>query len=139
MPKIEGGCLCGAVRYSSDAEPIVTAVCHCSDCQKQSGAAFSIVFGVPRDALSLEGELSRYETEAGDHDEPTVRRFCPKCGSPIVSESAAMDGVAWVKAGTLDDTSWLKPQAHVWTDSAQPWVEVPEGQPTFGRSAQVPS
>ena len=36
MPKLEGGCLCGAVRYTSEAEPALTAVCHCPDCQKQT-------------------------------------------------------------------------------------------------------
>ena len=62
MPKIEGGCLCGAVRYESNSEPAVTAICHCKHCQKQAGSAFSIVVGVPKDSLIMSGdELKTYE------------------------------------------------------------------------------
>jgi len=57
--KIEGGCLCGKVRYSADAEPIFVGVCHCKNCQKQAGTAFSVIFGIPKPALSLQGTLSR--------------------------------------------------------------------------------
>jgi hypothetical protein len=46
MPKIEGSCLCGSVKYSSDSEPVMTAVCHCENCQRQTGTAFSIIVGV---------------------------------------------------------------------------------------------
>ena len=139
MGKIEGGCLCGSVRYSSEAEPIVTAVCHCADCQKQTGTAFSIVVGVPAEGFEVEGELSRYETTGDDTHQPTDRRFCSKCGSPIYSSSGASPGVLYLKAGTLDDSSWLRPQAHVWTASAQAWVDVPEGPATFKRSPQAPA
>jgi hypothetical protein len=55
--KIEGGCLCGKVRYSSDSEPAFVGVCHCKNCQKQSGTAFNVVVAVPKPALSLQGAL----------------------------------------------------------------------------------
>lgn len=50
-PKIEGGCLCGAVRYSRGTEPAMTLVCHCVRCQKQSGTSFSVIVAVPRESL----------------------------------------------------------------------------------------
>ena len=50
--KINGGCLCGQVRFKADAEPLFQAVCHCKNCQKQGGTAFSVVVGVPTAALS---------------------------------------------------------------------------------------
>src|SRR5262245_10025872 len=55
--KIEGGCLCGKVRYSADAEPAFVGVCHCKNCQKGTGTAFSVVVGVPKPALSVQGTL----------------------------------------------------------------------------------
>ena len=55
MPNIVGGCLCGAVRYESEAEPVLTAVCHCRDCQKQTSSAFSVLVVLPKDNLRTEG------------------------------------------------------------------------------------
>ena len=60
MPQIAGGCLCGKVRYSATGEPAFVGVCHCTDCQKFTGSAFSTVVGVPKPALTLEGKLARY-------------------------------------------------------------------------------
>jgi hypothetical protein len=56
MPNIIGGCLCGSVRYESEAEPILTAVCHCRHCQKQTSSAFSIFIVLPKGSLRIEGE-----------------------------------------------------------------------------------
>ena len=47
MADIVDGCLCGNVRYRVDAEPVMTAVCHCAHCQKQTGTSFSILVAVP--------------------------------------------------------------------------------------------
>ena len=70
MPQITGGCLCGKVRYTADAEPVFAGVCHCRNCQKESGSAFAIVIGIPQTALSVQGDLKTFETRA------TVARLC---------------------------------------------------------------
>lgn len=72
--------------------------------------------------------------DTGDSGLPVRRRFCAACGSPIVSEPEATPGVDWLKAGTLDDTSWLQPQMNVWCDSAQPWVHISEAIPRAGKN-----
>ena len=88
MADIVGGCLCGNVRYSSDAEPVMTAVCHCSHCQTQTSSAFSILVAVPKGSLRIEGKpLRAYETQ-GESGQPIIRKFCPNCGSPVVSDVA---------------------------------------------------
>ena len=79
MPQITGGCLCGKVRYSTNAEPAFVGVCHCRDCQKFSGSAFAIVVAVPEQALSVEGQLSAF-SKPGDSGQAIERRFCPVCG-----------------------------------------------------------
>ena len=137
MGKLDGRCLCGAVTYSSDADPAFTAICHCTTCQRQSGSSFSIVVGVPAADLEVTGEtLSTFTTVGEDHGRETQRQFCSACGSPILSLSPAMPDVAILKAGTLDDTSWLEPQLEVWGRSAQPWVEPVEGRPRMERGPQ---
>jgi hypothetical protein len=121
--KIEGGCLCGKVRYSADVEPTLVGVCHCKNCQKASGTAFRVVFAVPTPALSVQGALKTFN-DRGDSGKTVLRRFCPECGSAITTERQARPDVTMVMAGTLDDASWLKPTMEIFCDSAQPWVSL---------------
>jgi hypothetical protein len=110
------------------AAPVMQGACHCTDCQRQTGTAFSIVIAVPRAALTVEGDSVASHTTIGEaHGTPTERHFCSACGSPIVSYVEAMPELAFVKAGTLDDASWLTPDVEVWTRSAQPWAPHIEG------------
>jgi hypothetical protein len=126
--EFSGRCLCGSVTYHVSAAPAMQGACHCTDCQRQTGTAFSVVIGVPRSALTVEGDtLSSYTTIGEAHGTPTERNFCSACGSPIVSYVEAMPDVAFIKAGTLDDASWLEPAFEVWTRSAQPWTPHFEG------------
>lgn len=115
--------MCGRIRYDSQAEPMMTAVCHCPDCQRQTGTAFSIVVGLPADALEVEGEMAVYST-TGVSGAEVHRHFCPACGSPIFSQPDAMPGLVFLKAGTLDDRDWLEPGLEMFCDTAQPWVRL---------------
>jgi hypothetical protein len=130
MPQITGGCLCGKVRYSANVEPAFVGVCHCTDCQKFTGSAFSVVVAMPKDALSVQGNVNTF-SKPGDSGQPIQRRFCPECGSPVVEEAAAMPGMVMIGAGTLDDPSWVKPAMQIFCDSAQPWVELGGGLQSF--------
>lgn len=134
MSTIQGGCLFGAVRYRSDAVPLMTAICNCKNCQRQTGTAFSIIVAVPKGALVMEGAQPDTYQDVGESGLPVLRRFCSKCGSPIFSEVAAMPTMDFVKAGTLDDTSWLQPQVNIWCDSAQPWVQMNNAIPRIPRN-----
>lgn len=124
----DGGCLCGAVRYSVTGDIITQVVCHCRNCQKQAGSAFSVLFLAAEGDVTVTGELRTYE-DTGDSGDKVMRQFCPICGSPIFSLLPGMPGVKIVKAGTLDDPAWLEPKMHVWCDSAQPWFAIdPDAQ-----------
>ncbi len=130
MPEMTGGCRCGQIRYTANVEPVFTGVCHCKDCQKQSGTAFNVVVAVPQSALSIQGSPKTFAVTA-DSGKQNVSRFCPNCGSTILSEPGAMPGVAVLRGGTLDDTSWLKPSMEIFCDSAQPWVQLGGGMQRF--------
>jgi hypothetical protein len=119
----KGGCLCGQIRYVTEAEPVMTLLCHCRNCQKQSGGAFSVNLCIPMAGLTVHGTLKTYE-DVGDSGNAVLRRFCPDCGSPIMTEIAAMSGIALVKAGTLDDPVGITPTAEFFCDSAQGWLEL---------------
>jgi hypothetical protein len=132
MPEMRGGCLCGKVRYSANADPAMVAVCHCKNCQKQAGTAFSLVIAIPKSAMSIQGQLKTYQ-DRGDSGQPVRRNFCPECGSPITSDVAVLPELTFIKTGTLDDTSWLDPKMHVYCDSKQKWTPIPEGSQKFAK------
>ena len=121
-----GHCLCGAVTFEVSGDFLATAVCHCDHCQRQSGGAFSVNLIAHVSQLAINGELRTYEERGENNDDVYVyRRFCPTCGSPIVSELAKRDGIVAIKAGALDDRSGVSPTVEVWCVDRQPWVNLP--------------
>jgi hypothetical protein len=71
-------------------------------CQKQTGTTFSLVVGIPKSALSLQGDIKTFN-DTGDSGQPVLWSFCPNCGFPIMSDVAVMPELTFLKAGTLDD------------------------------------
>ncbi|MES2492913.1 MAG: GFA family protein [Pseudomonadota bacterium] len=117
----EGGCLCGQVRYAFSGDPLLVAVCHCRNCQKQSGAPFSLVVAVADDAFSRTGQTRVFDDQ-GDSGAVVHRHFCPECGSPIVSIADALPGLTLIKAGTFDSSCDWPPAFEVYCDRASPWL-----------------
>jgi hypothetical protein len=132
MLNMNGGCLCGDVRFSVSGEPVATSVCHCRDCQKQSGSAFVEVLAVPNEAFSLNGAVQTF-TNTGDSGRKLDRRFCPRCGSMIFIEAEGFPGMTLIMAGTLDDTTWIKPTMRLFCDRAQPWITITSETKDFAR------
>lgn len=130
MPDMNGGCRCGQVRYTAQGDPIFVGVCHCKDCQKQTGSAFSVVIGMPAAAVKMTGPVKMYDS-VGDSGKGTHLGFCPNCGSGLTHAADVMDGVTMLSAGTLDDPSWVKPAMEIYCDSAQPWVQLGGGLKRF--------
>ena len=123
-----GQCLCGNITYKFDVDPIMTGVCHCKNCQRQAGSAFSTIVGVSKGDFTLEGKtLKTYVDNNTDNGAPVKRMFCGDCGSPIYSVTSGQPDLLFLKSGTLDDTSGLTPQFHIWCDSKVDWFEVPDG------------
>jgi hypothetical protein len=118
-----GGCLCGSVRYACESDPLMCVTCHCKNCQKQAGSSLSVIVMVPETAVSHEGELTTYN-DTGDSGATVRRQFCPACGSPVFTRVDSPPGMMFIKAGTLDDTSILKPQFHCYAKSKQDWVDL---------------
>jgi len=123
-----GGCQCRQVRYRLDAEQVKTlCCCHCRDCQKQSGSAFGMSLILPRDAFVLEqGTLAVWEHRSA---RGSLKRalFCPRCGGRVFNDGGEERALVSVKAGSLDDTTALRPAGHLWMKRAQRWVVIPAG------------
>ena len=123
----EGGCACGAVRYQLLEDPLELHVCHCTRCQTVSGSAFVMCMPVHSRGLKvLQGAPELVSFESRDGQSKRHLR-CPDCNSCMWGEIRGLPEVLALQAGTLDDTGWLEPIAHIWTSSAQPWVEIPAG------------
>ena len=131
---IEGGCLCGAVRYKILAEPIVMRACWCRVCQFIAAGNATINLAFPRDAIAITGELHDYVSTA-DSGRHMHRRFCPACGTPMFSEAEERPHLIIVRAGTLDDPAIVVPDAVIWAAQAPSWARIDpsiarfEGQP----------
>jgi hypothetical protein len=119
-----GRCLCGDLEYRLIEDPLTVYLCHCTDCQTQSGTSFATSMIVRDDAFEiLRGPVDVVEIEL---DDGRVRhsQHCRRCRVRVGGPSGA-DGFAVIEPGTLDDTSWFRPVGHIWTRSAQPWFEIP--------------
>ena len=138
MPKMTGGCLCGAISYSVDAEPMFMGVCHCKDCQRSTGSAFEPVVALPDATFSMKGSPKSYASK-GASGGAVNRSFCPECGSRLSARAETMPGVVMLLAGTMDDASQFKPAMQIFCDSAQPWVELGGQMQKFARMPGAPS
>src|SRR5262245_23548455 len=127
---LTGGCLCGALRYEIGEAPLVTYTCHCTDCQRLTSSAFSMAVTVRDSTFRLTAGQPRLVHKTADSGRIVTRWLCSDCGcwvasSPQPGETTG-EMIRRVRAGTLDDRSWLRPTAHFWTRSKQPWVVLPE-------------
>lgn len=124
---IEGGCLCGGVRYQYDGELAEISICHCSQCRKAQGSAFVAVSPIDtaRFKLLAGAELLR-EYRAVPHK---ARVFCSRCGSPLYSARDDLPGIRRLRLGTVDTPFQCRDTYHIYTGSKAAWHEITDGYP----------
>ena len=124
----EGGCLCGAVRYRVQGEPLRVSVCSCNACQRRTGslAGFGAYFNAAQVRM-LRGALNSYEHRSDESGRWLRFEFCPTCGTPVTWTAEVFPGMRAIGVGTLDDPQRIKPQRFSWLRSAHPWLKPPEG------------
>lgn len=136
---LAGGCQCGRVRYLVKTAPLTFYLCHCRECQRHTSSAFGESLRVAQSDFSVKGAVRQIQRVA---DSGVQRQgwFCPECGVRLWHGSGDSAEIN-VKAGTLDDTSWLVPAGHIWAGSRQTFIEtrtgelVYDGQPEDGYTA----
>jgi hypothetical protein len=126
---LEGGCLCGAVRYRVTKAPLDSGYCHCRMCQKSSGAPLQASAEFPVSGFEIvKGTPKPYRSSPG-----MVRHFCPDCGSQLTFRAAENPTYISVNLPTLDNPAALSPRMHIWCDSRLPWFEVKDDLPRYDR------
>lgn len=122
-----GGCLCQGVRYEFADAPLMTVNCYCRDCQQATDSPFATVMALPRTAFRLlHGDLGAFTVKSNGGRDVT-REFCKVCGSPLFTKAEMVPDLIFVKAGSLDDSSWVAPVLNCWTSRTEPWMPVAAG------------
>jgi len=116
-----GGCLCGAVRYESVGEPLFSLLCHCRDCQHQSGGAYVAAMRVPAAGFRITKGEPKVYVSASDAGNEVMREFCPECGCPLFIRVSARPDIVGLRVGSLDEPGEFRPEADIFVKSAQPW------------------
>ncbi|MEQ8355048.1 MAG: GFA family protein [Kiloniellaceae bacterium] len=134
---VEGGCQCGAVRYTVNLSEAVTLYrCHCRECQRQTASAFGLSMVFPEAAFEItRGDLKTWRRKA-DSGRAVDCFFCEVCGCRLLHRSPARPGRVNLKPGTLDDPSGLQPIGDLWTDSRQAWVALLPGGLHYDRQPE---
>lgn len=130
----EGGCTCGEVRYRMETAPLIVHCCHCHWCQRETGSAFALNALIEADRVTLlKGEPEAVPTPSNSGKGQAIWR-CPTCRVALWSHYGGMgDKVDFVRVGTLDAGHDLEPGIHIYTESKQSWVVIPEGAPAVQR------
>jgi hypothetical protein len=138
LPKfpVHGGCQCGKVRYALKAPPVTFYCCHCTECQRQSSSAFGQSMRVRLEDIEVTGEMARFIRGKTASGSALLCDFCPSCGVRLFHQRDAYGTEASLKAGSLDDTSWLVPTGHIWTKSKQKWVVIAEDDLAFSEQPE---
>ena len=131
MPIRTGGCLCGAVRYESGGEPLFSLQCHCRGCQRASGAAHVSAVRMPSAEFRIIQGAPKTYVARSDAGNDISRVFCGECGTPLYVQVSTRPDIVGLRVTTFDDPSWFKPDANIFTKSAQPWDHVDPSVPAF--------
>src|SRR5580692_5499392 len=128
---LEGGCACGAVRYRLADAPMFVNCCHCTWCQRETGSAFGINAIIETSRLTvIKGETLSVTTPSESGVGQVIHR-CGACHVALWSHYGGRTRSAFVRAGTLDPPNSIKPDAHIFTRSKRPWVNLEGGAPAF--------
>ena len=127
---LEGGCDCRYVRYRMTTAPLFVHCCHCRWCQRETGSAFVLNAMIEADRVQLLGaEPEIVDTPSASGLGQKIAR-CPRCCIAVWSHYAgAGPMVRFVRVGTLDEPDQLPPDIHIFTESKQRWVVIPNDMP----------
>jgi hypothetical protein len=121
--QFEGGCLCGAVRFTATGEPTGVYWCHCQSCRRHTGAPVSVFVAFKPQAYTVtKGEITKFDSSPGK----TRRGFCARCGSTLTCESLPDVTLTHFHVGAFDQAAQLQPTRHYFVEERLPWLHAGE-------------
>ncbi|MDH5544436.1 MAG: GFA family protein [Gammaproteobacteria bacterium] len=132
--KISGSCYCENIHFELTGKPKMVVNCHCDDCKKRNGTAFSTYIAVAENELQLsKGENSLKQYEA---DNVGIKYFCSDCGSPIYNKNFRLPGLSLIFFGALRNPADFNPQVNVFCSTKAAWVDNINAIPSFQGSIE---
>jgi hypothetical protein len=128
---MDGGCLCGAIRYTLRGPALFVSQCCCKDCQKATGTGHTTIVGVHRDQLQIKQGTPKTYTSKGASGGDVVRHFCGDCGGRLYTSGTLPGEVLMVQAGSLDDPNRISPESVIYVKDALAWDRFDEALPRF--------
>jgi hypothetical protein len=129
---LTGGCLCGALRYAAEGDPLYMGFCYCADCRKASGSGYIPFIGYAAGAMRFSGKTSQFISKAARGGD-AVRNFCPTCGGLVFGGRVGVDTEHTVYAGSLDDPSAFTPRIAIFARERPAWTIIPPGLTVYDR------
>ena len=126
-----GSCQCQSIRYTITDAPLFTHLCHCTKCQKRTGSAFVLNAMVLEDDFSITEGAPECYSAIRDSGAEFLTFGCPSCRNNLYSTHTGFHRIIMISGGTLDDPSWLKPQAQIFTNNKQAWLELSDDIPAY--------
>jgi hypothetical protein len=124
----EGGCVCGAVRFTAKGDPARATICHCTWCQRRTGTAFGTEMVFEDAQVTLTGEIARYRHVSDESGRWLDIEFCRRCGCNLGFTLEAAPGIRTLPAGAFDDPSWIRADRvetrHVYLRSRRTWSDL---------------
>jgi len=119
--KIDGACHCGKIAYEAEVEPGKVIICHCTDCQKLTGAAYRPTIHARAETFVLKGQPKIY-IKTADSGTKRAHAFCPDCGTPIYAAAPENPPHYSLRLGVINQRAALgAPRRQMWCTSALPW------------------
>lgn len=141
MPKtmrISGKCHCGAISFTATVDPQRVLACHCTDCQRFSGAPYRAVLPAPAEQVEMTGVAKHY-VKVAESGNRRIQAFCPECGTQLyATEGEGAPKVLNLRLGCIDQRAQLPPLAHIWVESAMPWLCTVSSLPAHGKGLASP-
>ena len=119
--QIEGAFHCGRISFTAEVDPSRVTVCHCSDCQVLSGAAFRVLVAARTETFALRGSPKSY-VKVAQSGKRRAQVFCPECATPLYGTALENATSVNIRVGCIKQRSELMPSAQIWKRSAMPWL-----------------
>ena len=133
--ELEGGCLCGAVRFRTTQAPLRTIACHCTFCQKVTGSSYFAESMFPMNAVEFNGGAMKcYEHVSDGSNKKVFVHFCAHCGTTVSLTFERWPDVRGIARGCYDDPNAVEVSSHIWTRSAQSGTALPAGVDCFAQA-----
>jgi hypothetical protein len=139
--QVDGSCHCGKLTFRAEIDPEKAFICHCTDCQKMSGAAFRMAVRTPAEKFTLLSGSPKTYVRVAESGRKRAQVFCGDCGTHIYATSADDDGepkLFGVRISLLKQRHAIAPKRQFWARSAQGWIGDVGAIPEIETQAQKP-